>query len=249
MLGYNISVRHTLLERVQRVIVVIIVLALAGIVLVGARVLGFGSGGSTRQGFDRAAFAARVALISGHAGYDSGAVCEESETAPLLTEASVNAGVAEIAAERLRSAGADVLVLDEFDPRLEALDADILLSIHADSCIEASGYKAAHAAKTALPIEDGRLVGCIDRFYPAATALAHHPNTVTHNMTDYHAFRKIAPTTPAAIIEMGFLGGDRTLLETQQPLVAQAVADSLLCFLRGEGGVATPLPTETPKAP
>lgn len=234
--------RHTLLDRVQRFIVVVIVLSLAGIVLVGARVfgIGFAGDGQFRQGFERAAFAARVAIISGHAGNDSGAVCEESDGQPLLTEASVNAGVAALAAERLRSAGADVLILDEFDPRLENLEADLLLSIHADSCVEASGYKAAHATITSTLAEDTRLVGCIDRIYPAITALPHHPNTVTHNMTDYHAFRKIAPGTPAAIIELGFLGGDRLLLETQQPLVAQAVADSILCYLRGEGGEIPP---------
>ena len=240
--------RDSLLERAQRIIVVIIVLALGGIVLVGARVVGVGSSNSARQGFERSAFAARVALISGHAGYDSGAVCEESETAALLTEASVNAGVTTLAAERLRSAGADVLILDEFDPRLDELEAEVLLSIHSDSCVEATGYKAAHAALTTTPMEDVRLVGCIDRIYPAATGLAHHPNTVTHNMTDYHAFREIAPTTPAAIIELGFLGGDRTLLETQQSLLAQAVADSILCFLRGEGG-DTPINSPADAAP
>ena len=70
--------------------------------------------------------------------------------------------------------------------------------------------------------------------YPAATGQPHHPNTVTHNMTEYHAFRKIDPETPAAIIELGFLGGDRELLASHPEQAAKGVADSILCFLKIE---------------
>ncbi|MGL4648652.1 MAG: N-acetylmuramoyl-L-alanine amidase, partial [Caldilineaceae bacterium] len=220
-LGYNTPVRQKALVRAQRIIVGIIVAALAGIALLAAPfpILGLftgeGDAGSSAlfsQGQLRAAVGKQVAIISGHAGNDSGAVCEESDGTPTLTEASINAAVAAQAAERLRRAGAFVTILDEFDPRLESLRADLLISLHADSCIDASGYKAAsHALRTSR--EDDRLVACIDQYYPAATALPHHPNTVTHNMTEYHAFGKIAPETPAAILELGFLGGDRLLLE------------------------------------
>ena len=51
-------------------------------------------------------------------------------------------------------------------------------------------------------------------------------------MTQYHAFRRVAPDTPAAILEMGFLGGDRQLLTEQADTVARGIADSLLCFLQ-----------------
>lgn len=240
--------RQTALVRAQRIIVLIIVAALAGIALLAAPFpslglfTGGGAGGSLiPQGNWRVAAAKQVAIISGHAGNDSGAVCEDDAGNVSLTEAGVNAAVAQQAAERLRSAGAFVTLLEEFDPRLDGLQADLLLSIHADSCIEASGYKAAsHALRTSA--EDTRLVACIDQYYPAATALPHHPNTVTHNMTEYHAFGTIAPTTPAAILELGFLGGDRALLEGRSDLVAQGVADSLFCFLRGEDPNAPPTP-------
>ena len=74
-----------------------------------------------------------------------------------------------------------------------------------------------------------------DQNYPTATGLSHHPNTVTHDMTEYHAFRQINPQTPAAIIELGFLGGDHELLVHQPELPAKGVADSLICFLAGNG--------------
>jgi N-acetylmuramoyl-L-alanine amidase len=67
-------------------------------------------------------------------------------------------------------------------------------------------------------------------------------NTITENMTEYHAFRRIDPQTPAAILELGFLGGDNDLLANQQDLLARGVADGLLCFL--EGG---PQPTIEPQ--
>jgi N-acetylmuramoyl-L-alanine amidase len=187
------------------------------------------------------AFDKQVALVSGHAGYDSGAVCLGPDGGVLLTEAQVNADVAELAAELLRKAGADVVVLEEYDPRLEGLYADVLLSIHADSCIDASGYKAASYTRSRVPQADRRLLDCIDQRYAAVTGLPLHPNTVTHNMAEYHAFRRIARDTPAAILELGFLGGDQALLTTEAPRVARGVADGLLCFLEDQSPEEQPL--------
>lgn len=209
--------------------------ALAGIALIGARVAGFGlpdMSGAPPQGFDPAAFDRQVYLVSGHAGNDSGAVCQDEKGIVTLAEAHVNARVAELAAARLRRAGADVTILEEYDSRLNGLEADVFLSIHADSCIQASGYKAATYQFSASPDADAQFLACIDQVYPFTTQLPHHPNTVTHNMTEYHAFRKLAPTTPGAIIELGFLGGDGELLGNHPQAAAQGVADAILCFLR-----------------
>jgi len=243
MVRYNADVRNSMLESAQRIIVAIIFLALGGIALVGAESAGFqlpAADGVQPQAFVRAAQGTEIALISGHAGNDSGAVCEDDDGTVTLTEASINSQVADSAAERLQRAGAHVTILNEFDPRLDNLKADVLLSIHADSCIDASGYKAAVHTFSAIPNTDEVLLACIAREYPAATGLPHHPNTVTHNMTEYHAFTTIAPTTPAAILELGFLGGDRATLEGNPDIVAAGVANSILCFLRGD--VLTPEP-------
>jgi N-acetylmuramoyl-L-alanine amidase len=209
-------------------------LMLVSIALVGARLGGLNVpvlNGVLPQALVSAAFAKEVALISGHAG---NAVCADADGNTLVTEAEVNAAVTEQVARQLRRAGADVLILEEFDPRLAALQADVLVSIHADSCIEASGYKAAHQAATSILTEVERLVACLDQHYPAVTGLTHHPNTITHNMTDYHAFRVIDPQTPAAIIELGFLGGDQDLLVNRPTVAAQGVTDGILCFLQAE---------------
>jgi N-acetylmuramoyl-L-alanine amidase len=217
--------------------------AFLGIAVIAARVFGLElpwADALTSQPVVMGAFNRPVALISGHAGYDSGAVCTDAAGNTILTEAEVNAVVATLAAGLLREAGADVLILDEYDPRLDGLEVDALLSLHADSCIDATGYKAAYYTYSQIPATADRFLACIDERYAAVTGLPHHPDTVTHNMTEYHAFRKIAPTTPAAILELGFLGGDQILLTQDPARAARGVVDSLLCFLEEQPSTPEP---------
>ncbi len=143
-------------------------------------------------------------------------------------------------ATTLTNGGASVLVLQEYDPLIDNLDADLLLSLHADSCIDATGFKAAHYLLTQTPVQDQRLVECINREYGSATGLAIHANTVTHNMTEYHAFRKVGVDTPAAILEMGFLGGDGDLLHNRPNVVAQGVVNAIFCYLSGAENAPLP---------
>lgn len=175
-----------------------------------------------------------VGLVAGHAGHDSGAICPDG-----LQEVDVNAAVADYAAERLRQSGARVDVLSEFDPRLVRYQADALVSIHTDSCVSFSGFKVARAASSRIPAVEDRLVACLYAAYGAASGLPRHDSTITVNMTDYHAFRVIAPETPAAIIELGFLGGDRQLLTQEQARLGAGVAEGVRCFLMGD---AAPTP-------
>lgn len=236
--------RHQTLQRIQRLLSLISFMALFALVFIGARVLGVGlpdADGLSPQALVLPAFNQHVVLISGHAGYDSGAVCTDDQGVVTLTEADVNARVADMAARRLRRAGADVEIFEEYDPRLEGLDADVLVSLHADSCIEASGFKAAYHTNTSTLIDDQRLLRCIEENYALATGLPLHPNTVTHDMTGYHAFNRIGIDTPAAILEMGFLGGDRVLLEENSHLASKGVVDGILCFL-GDDPPPTPSP-------
>lgn len=173
-----------------------------------------------------------VALISGHAGFDSGAVCQDAQGRVLLTEAEVNAEIAQQVYQRLLTQGnVQALLLEEYDPALNGLRADLLLSLHADSCINLSGYKAAHRANSPIPQQEGRILACLDSHYGPGTGLSPHPNTITHDMTAYHAFRRMDPQTPAAILEMGFLGGDQTLLTQEQRRVAAAIIASINCVL------------------
>lgn len=169
----------------------------------------------------------RVAIIAGHKGHDSGAICPDG-----LTEQETVEQIAGLTAERLRRSGAEVLVLAEYDERLQGLVADALVSVHADSCIDRSGFKAARAQTSTMPEVEDRLVACLTQEYAAATGLAFDADTITADMTEYHAFKRVASGTPAAIIEVGFLGGDRQLLTFRSDLAARGIAQGVLCFLQ-----------------
>ena len=172
----------------------------------------------------------QAAIVAGHRGFDSGAVCEDG-----LTEVSITVAVAAEAARLLRSRQVYVQVLDEYDPRLQGLRTAAILSIHADSCVPLSGFKVSAPTVSLIPAEDERLRACIEQSYAAATGLPVHAATITEDMTGYHAFQRVAEDTPGAIIEIGFLGGDRQLLTAEQDRIAQGIADGIWCFLQGVG--------------
>ncbi len=227
--------RYKTLRRIQRLLMIVGFAALLAIVLLVARAAGYNVPVLATvwpQTLVRALIHKQVALISGHAGNDSGAICSDATGKATITEAQINARVAELTAQNLRSAGADVVILEEFDSRLNGLQADLLLSIHADSCIDASGYKAARYQNSVIGERADQLINCLDQHYATVTGLQHHPNTITHNMTDYHAFRVIDPTTPAAILELGFLGGDQALLVNHPEVAAQGITESIICFMQ-----------------
>jgi N-acetylmuramoyl-L-alanine amidase len=181
----------------------------------------------------------RIGIISGHMGYDSGAVCPDG-----LTEAEVNYKIATLLQTSLKADGFDVDLFNEFDARLIKLQAMVLISIHNDSCIyyndQLSGFKVAARTNGAAPESDRKLSTClIDRF-GKDTGLRFHPNTITKDMTDYHAFDEIDKTTTAAIIETGFLATDREYLQAHTDKVAQGIRDGILCFVRNEPVSITP---------
>lgn len=227
--------RYDLIKRVQRLFTIIGLISFVGLVLLASRganiELAWVQDIFPAMGLSQLFSKPQVAIISGHAGSDSGAICTDAAGQTILTEAEITSAVSAAVAERLRYHGYDVVILNEFDERLDGLQAAALLSLHVDSCVELSGYKAAFGENSAIAEVDVRLTACIAQHYASQTSLREHPETITHNMTDYHAFRKIDPLTPAAILEMGFLGGDQELLTTQQERVVQGVADSLFCFL------------------
>jgi len=166
----------------------------------------------------------RIGIVSGHRGNDSGAICKDG-----LSEAQVNYDIASRVVFEMRA----------FDPRLDNYRALLLVSIHADSCEyinnEATGFKVARALDSRVPEQEDRLVECIADRYAARTGLRFHQNSVTRDMTNYHGFYEIAPETPATIIETGFLYLDRAVLTQRADLVAQGIADGLVCYLSARG--------------
>jgi len=171
-----------------------------------------------------------IGLVAGHGGNDSGAVCPDG-----LQEATINRDVAERTASLLRRAGFRVELLQEFDPRLQGYEAMAFVAIHSDSCLNnVSGFKVARFAGSQAPAESDRLVDSLYQEYAATTGLQPHTDTITQDMREYHAFRAISPSTPAAIIEVGFMGGDRNLLTRRPDLVARGIARGIAVFLNNQ---------------
>lgn len=195
---------------------------------------------SEQGGADEPAGPYPVGIVAGHSGIhpdsglpDPGATCTDG-----LTEASVNASIAELAVQGLQAAGVDTVLLEEWDSRLEGFRGAALISIHTDSCAPinnlATGYKVAAAVETTVPDRSQRLVACIADRYGRMTGLRFHPNSVTLDMTEYHTFYEIHSQTPAAIIEVGFLFLDRDFLTQQPDQAARGIVEGLLCFVNNE---------------
>jgi len=174
---------------------------------------------------------AKVGIVAGHWQSDVGAVCPDG-----LKEVRINLDVASQVVSILQDKGYRAELLPEFSERLHGYEADAFLSIHADSCSvpDVSGFKVARVASSAIPEEEDRLVACLTREYERGTGLLFHKNSITFDMTDYHAFKEIDTATPGAILEMGFMGADRELLTEHSAQVAEAVVNGILCFLEGD---------------
>ncbi|MBC8444595.1 MAG: N-acetylmuramoyl-L-alanine amidase [Chloroflexi bacterium] len=170
----------------------------------------------------------KFGIVAGHWPDDSGAVCPDG-----LTEVEINLAVAQQVVAALTRAGYNAEVLAEFSPSLDGYQATALVSIHSDSCNvpEATGFKVARVSSSFVPELEDRLVACLIDKYQSATGLRFHRNSITYDMTEYHAFYEIEPMTPAAIIEIGFMGADRRLLTKRQDLVVRGIVDGIECFV------------------
>lgn len=173
-----------------------------------------------------------IGIISGHRGpeNDPGAVCPDG-----LTEAEINLSVAQRVVSNMQSRGYTAHLLDEFDPRLTGYRAEALVSIHSNTCQDfgehVSGFMIASAsARISARGNDHLLVECIATEYAEATGLNRRME-LTVDMTSYHTFNEIHALTPAAIIELGFMLGDRQILTEQPDVMARAITDGILCFL------------------
>ena len=169
----------------------------------------------------------RVGIVSGHWKYDGGAMCPDG-----TLEVDINYQIAVEVVKLLKEKGYKVDLLAEFDPLLQGYEADALVSLHSDSCIPgASGFKAARAWNSFIPEVEDRLVGCLYEEYGSVTGLQPHQWSITPDMHGYHVFGEVAPATPAAIIEMGFMADDAELLRHRQDTVAQGIVAGIECFL------------------
>ena len=185
-----------------------------------------------------------IGIVSGHWGNgdDPGAVCPDG-----TKEQVVNLAIATLVRQKLEARGYQVDMLQEFDTRLDGYNGEVLLAIHTDTCDvisdQATGFKVATSTYSNDTNLANRLTSCLDTRYASVTGLKLNPGGITENMTDYHAFRAVAPATTAAIIETGFLYLDHDILVDHPDVIADGIVSGLVCFVSNESVQALPLPT------
>ena len=188
-----------------------------------------------------------IGIVSGHWGYDAGAVCLDGNGEVTLTEAELNLRIATIVQQKLTQSGFQVDLLQEFDTRLDGYSAVALVSIHNDSCAyvdeNASGFKLSAAMDTHDYNRAARLTGCLRDRYGRVTNLPFHSGSITTDMREYHAFTEINDTTIAAIIETGFMNLDRDLLTQHPEVIAEGIVQGIECFVNNESVEPTPVST------
>jgi N-acetylmuramoyl-L-alanine amidase len=213
------------LKKLARILTVLVMMVLGVLTLVGLA-------DSPHAGGIWGVLGARqatIGLLAGHWQFDSGAVCPDG-----LQEVEITVDVANRVATLLRRQGYRVVVLPEYAPQLDGFRGVVFLAIHADSCIDMSGFKVVRMTQAEDRVQEDRLVDMLTLAYAEATGLRFHRDTITDDMRQYHALRRISPQTPGAIIEIGFMGGDRHLLTQEPDRVAAGIAKGLLAFLRGQ---------------
>ncbi|MFO7166868.1 MAG: N-acetylmuramoyl-L-alanine amidase [Chloroflexota bacterium] len=154
-----------------------------------------------------------------------------------LAEVDVNLDIARRVAALLTAQGIVVDLIPATVP--PSYDADAFVAIHADgsSSSRARGFKLATPWRTSRASQ--HLLEALSAEYAAATRLP-RDGGITVNMRGYYAFNyrrhthAIARTTPAVILETGFLTNpaDRALLTGQPDIVAAGIANGILRYLR-----------------
>jgi len=162
-------------------------------------------------------------------------------------ELDANYAVTEAAATVLRTEGVRVDVLPATVP--PGYQADAFVAVHADQDQgqQWRGYKIAPSAVTLAKAGSRLLADDIAGDYAAQTGLPPdlHPKAISQDMRYYFAFNwryyehAIAPGTPAAIIELGFITDqtDREMLFDHPDVAAQGLANGILGFLESEPGL------------
>lgn len=155
-----------------------------------------------------------------------------------VTEAELNLAVANRIRPLLEAQGVVVDILPATVP--PGYDADAFIAIHADGSSNpaARGWKLATPWRTSAASR--ALMQAVAAAYGPATGLPEDSGGVTFNMKGYYAFsyrryqHAIARTTPAIIIEMGFMtsAADRAVLFGQPERVARGIAEGVLAYLR-----------------
>ncbi|HEX2988761.1 MAG TPA: N-acetylmuramoyl-L-alanine amidase [Chloroflexota bacterium] len=157
-------------------------------------------------------------------------------------EVDVNLDIAQRVTALLTNAGVQVDLLPSTIPVGYKADAFVALHNDGNANTGLTGYKVARSAWSVITTKDDVLVKDLATDYEAGTGFTPNPQTITVNMTHYYAFNNrtyqhsVAPSTPAAILEMSFLTNakDRNEMVNDPNRVATAIARGILDFLNGK---------------
>ena len=154
-----------------------------------------------------------------------------------VTEAQLNENIADRVKPLLEAAGVVVDLIPATVP--PDYDADAFIAIHADgsSGSAARGWKLASSWRASQASR--QLLAAMAGTYGVATGLPEDVGGVTVNMRGYYAFNyrrhvhATARTTPAIIVEMGFMtnAADRMVMFDQPDRIARGIADGILAYL------------------
>lgn len=152
------------------------------------------------------------------------------------SEAEVNLDVALRTAKLLQQVGIVVDVLPATVP--PKYDADAFVSLHADGSTSGAvrGFKLATPWRTSRASQ--HLLDVMTAEYATATGMP-QDDAITFNMRGYYAFsyrrheHTIAKTTPAVIVEMGFMtsAADREILFGKPDTIAVGIANGIIRYL------------------
>ncbi len=147
------------------------------------------------------------------------------------TEAQVTVDIAQRVVRQLRAKGLTAEILPATVPT--AYEADLFISLHADgnASTRPRGYKVSTRWRSDVAALDAVLVQAIEEGYGSLTGMPQDPS-VTRAMRGYYAYStyrgeeyRLSGTTPAAILEMGFMSNaaDRALMFNNPELLARGV--------------------------
>jgi hypothetical protein len=163
-----------------------------------------------------------------------------------LTEASVNLEIARRVVRQLQEVGVSAELLPATVP--PGYDADAFVAVHADDGggADPSGWKISTPWRAS---EASRLLrDSITRTYAQASGLPEDRYGISFNMRGYYGFswyrfeHAVAPTTPAVIIETGFLtsAADRAVIVDNPERTARGISQGVIAYL----GELSRLPAE-----
>ena len=177
---------------------------------------------------------AKIGLVAGHWGYDSGSVCLDENGEVLVTEAELNHKTMLLVQQKLEDLKYHVEIFQEFDEGLDGFTGDVLISIHADSCAfideSSTGFKVAAVQSKTSEYASETFVTCMVNEYENTTGLFYNFASVTSDMREYHSFSEVNENTAAIVIETGYLNLDYSLLVDHTEVVADGIINGINCF-------------------